>query len=88
LLWVQILGSKTQSRKGLIFYKIEMEFQPLKNIMKLNIPTFKKCMLMKLFDDIVEINDFEFKQSSKVQKMVIPRSICECSIYFNILKIR
>jgi hypothetical protein len=51
--------------------------------MKLNIPTFKKCMLMKLFDDIVEINDFEFKQSSKV-----PRSICECSIYFNILKIR
>lgn len=37
---VHVLVSKTQSRKGLIFYKIKIEFQPWKNIAKLNILTF------------------------------------------------
>jgi hypothetical protein len=53
-LGVHVLGSKT-CRKALISYKSKNEILAMKRIVKLNILTFKKCMLVKLYDHILLI---------------------------------
>jgi hypothetical protein len=50
---VHVLGSKTQGRKELIFYKTENGTSTMKKFVKLNNITFLKCMLMRLYNNDV-----------------------------------
>jgi len=69
------------------FIKLKMELQQWKNIMKLNIPNILKMYVNEtVWQRYVEMDVFEFKQSSKIRQMVIPRSICACSIVLQHIK--
>jgi hypothetical protein len=81
LRWVHVLRSKTQSRKGLFFYKIENGTSTMKKHNEVEHSNILKMYVNEIvWWCYAKIDVFEFKQSSKVQKMVIPRSICACSI--------
>jgi hypothetical protein len=89
LLWVHVLGSKTQSRKWLIFYKIENGTSTMNKHYEVEHSNILKMYVNEIaWQRYVEMDVFEFKQSSKVQQMVIPRSICACSIVLQHIKIK
>jgi hypothetical protein len=59
-----VLGSKNQGRKGLISYKTENGSSTMKKIVKLKIITFKKCMLMRLYNNNVLLKQMPMRNKA------------------------